>query len=319
MQTRKLGLNGPEISPIVLGGNVFGWTADEAESFRILDRALDLGIFSIDTADVYSKWAPRHEGGESETVLGNWFRKSGRRNRVLLATKVGMELGQDKSGMDLSARYIAQAVEDSLRRLQTDHVDLYFTHHDDPKTPIGETLEALDKLVKAGKVRWIGASNYTGARLTEAMKTSASSGLSAFVCLQPHYNLMVRKDFESDLLPVVEKYGLGVITYFSLAAGFLTGKYQRGMDVSNVPRGRTVAKYLNDSGFAIVDALVEVAAALHSTPSAVALAWLLSRPGVTAPIASVTKVSQLDDLAAAARLQLDAASLQRLNQVSAPA
>jgi len=317
MQTRKLGLNGPEISPIVLGGNVFGWTADESESFRILDRALDLGIFSIDTADVYSRWVPGHEGGESETVLGNWFRKSGRRNRVLVATKAGLEMGEGKSG--LSARYIAQAVEASLRRLQTDHIDFYLTHHDDPKTPMGETLEALDKLVRAGKVRWIGASNYTGARLAEAMETSASSSLSAFVCLQPHYNLLVRAEFESDLLPVIERYGLGVITYFSLAAGFLTGKYQRGMDVSNVPRGRTVAKYLNDSGFAIVDALVEVAAALHSTPSAIALAWLLSRPGVTAPIASVTQAGQLDDLAAAARLQLDSASLQRLNQVSAPA
>jgi aryl-alcohol dehydrogenase-like predicted oxidoreductase len=317
MQTRKLGLNGPDISPIVLGGNVFGWTADETESFRILDSALDLGIFTIDTADVYSRWAPRHEGGESETVLGDWFRKGGRRNRVLLATKVGMEMGEGKSG--LSARYIAQAVEDSLRRLQTDHIDLYFAHHDDPKTPIGETLEALDNLVKAGKVRWIGASNYTGARLAEAMEASTKSGLSAFVCLQPHYNLVTRKEFESDLLPVTEKYGLGVITYFSLAAGFLTGKYQRGMDVSNVPRGRAVAKYFNDSGFEIVDALAEVAATLHSRPSAVALAWLLSRPGITAPIASVTRVSQLDDLAAAATLQLDAVSLKRLNQVSAPA
>jgi len=318
MQTRKLGLNGPEISPIVLGGNVFGWTAGETESFRILDSALDLGLFTIDTADVYSRWAPGHEGGESETVLGKWFAKGGRRNRVLLATKVGLEMGEGKSG--LSARYITQAIDNSLRRLQTDHIDLYFTHHDDPKTPLDETLEALDKLLRDGKVRWIGASNYTGARLAEAMEASARSGLASFVCLQPHYNLVARKEFESDLLPVVEKYGLGVITYFSLAAGFLTGKYRRGMDVSNVPRGRTIAaKYLNESGFAVVDALTEVAVTLQSTPSAVALAWLLSRPGVTAPIASVTRVSQLDDLAAAARLQLDTTSLQRLNQVSAPA
>jgi aryl-alcohol dehydrogenase-like predicted oxidoreductase len=318
MHTRKLGLNGPEIPPIVLGGNVFGWTADETESFRILDRALGLGLDCIDTADVYSRWVPGHEGGESETVLGKWFSKGGRRNRVLLVTKFGLEMGEGKSG--LSARYVAQAVENSLRRLQTDHIDFYLTHHDDPKTPIGETLEALDKLVKAGKVRWIGASNYTGARLAEAMETSAASGLAAFVCLQPHYNLLARQEFESDLLPMIEKYGLGVITYFSLAAGFLTGKYRREMDLSNMPRGRTIAaKYLNERSFAIVDALVEVAAALHSTPSSVALAWLLARPGVTAPIASVSRLSQLDDLAAAAALQLDAASLERLNQASNPA
>jgi aryl-alcohol dehydrogenase-like predicted oxidoreductase len=317
MQTRKLGRSGPEVPPIVLGGNVYGWTVTESDAFRQLDRALDLGLNFIDTADVYSRWVPGHQGGESETVLGRWLAQSGRRNSVILATKAGVEMGEGKSG--LGARCIAQAVEDSLRRLQTDSIDLYQTHRDDPTTPLGETLEALDRLVKAGKVRFIGASNYTGARLAEAMETSAANGLASFVSLQPHYNLVERKDFEADLLPVVTQYGLGVIPYFSLAAGFLTGKYRPGADVSKLARGSAVSKYLNDRGFAVVDALVEIAAAHNSTPASVALAWLLAQPGVTSPIASATRLSHLDDLAAAATLQLDPASLQRLNDVSAPA
>lgn len=316
MQTRQLGRSGPAVPPIALGGNVFGWTLSEADSFRQLDRAVSSGLNFIDTADVYSRWAPGHQGGESETILGQWFRQSGRRGDVILATKVGIEMGEGKKG--LSARYIRQAVEDSLRRLQTDYIDLYQTHRDDPTVPLEETLGALDELVKAGKVRYIGASNYSGARLAEAMEVSARNGLASFVSLQPHYNLMERAEFESDLLPVVKKYDMGVIPYFSLAAGFLTGKYRRGTDTKGAARGQMVQKYLNDRGFAVVDALDEVAKSSGATPARVALAWLLQKPGVTAPIASATNDRQFDDLVAAADLRLDAAAMQRLNEVSAP-
>jgi len=316
MEKKKLGRSSLDVPPITLGSNVFGWTLSESDAFHQLDRALEAGLNFIDTADVYSRWAPGHRGGESETILGKWFAKSGRRKDVILATKVGMEMGEAKKG--LSASYIARAVEDSLERLQTDYIDLYQAHSDDLETPLEETLEAFDNLVKAGKVRFIGASNYTGARLAAALETSKKNGLAAYVSLQPHYNLLERQPFESDLLPVVEKYQLGVIPYFSLAAGFLTGKYRRGASASQAARSGMVEKYRNDHGFAIVDALVEVADAHHATPSRVALGWLLAQPGITAPIASATSDSHLDDLVAAASLKLDAASLQRLTEVSTP-
>ncbi|HWG20342.1 MAG TPA: aldo/keto reductase [Terracidiphilus sp.] len=315
MQTRRLGQNGPEVPAICLGGNVYGWTVSESDSFHQFDRAVSSGLHFIDTADVYSRWAPGHHGGESETIIGKWFAKSGRRKDVILATKVGMEMGESKKG--LSAHYIARAVDDSLRRLQTDYIDLYQAHTDDASTPLEETLGAFDKLVKAGKVRYIGASNYTGARLAEAIETSRKSALAEYVSLQPHYNLVERHNFETDLLPVVEKYKLGVIPYFSLAAGFLTGKYRRGGDLAQSARAGMVKKYFNDHGFAVVDALVEIANAHKSTPARVALAWLLAQPGVTAPIASATSDKQLEDLIAATTLKLDAASVDRLNEVSA--
>ena len=316
MQKRKLGSAGPEVPSIVLGGNVYGWTLSEAESLHQLDRAADAGLSFIDTADVYSRWVPGHQGGESETIIGNWFAKSGRRHDVLLATKVGVEMGEGKSG--LSPRYIAQAADDSLRRLQTDYIDLYQAHTDDASTPLEETLGAFDKLVEAGKARFIGASNYGAARLAEALEVSRKNGLASYVSLQPHYNLLERQRFETDLLPVVEKFKLGVIPYFALASGFLTGKYQRGEDGAKSPRAAMVEKYRNERGFAVVDALTEVAAAHRSTRARAALAWLLAQPGVTAPIASATSDGQLDELIAAASLELDAASLQRLNEVSAP-
>ena len=315
MQMRKLGLNGPEVPAIALGGNVYGWTLSEADSFRQLDRAVDAGLNFVDTADVYSRWAPGHEGGESETIIGRWFAKSGRRSDVILATKVGMDLGGEKKG--LSAARIEQAVEASLRRLQTDSIDLYQAHKDDETTPLEETLGAFDKLVKAGKVRYIGASNYSGARLAQAIETSRKNGLAEYVSLQPHYNLVERANFESDLLPVITKYQLGNIPYFSLAAGFLTGKYRRGGDTSQAARGKMVEKYLNDQGFLIVEKLDEIAAAKNATPAQVALAWLLAQPGVTAPIASATSDRHLDDLIAAASLRLDAASVRLLDDVSA--
>lgn len=316
MQKRRLGRSGPEVPPIVLGGNVYGWTLNEAESLRQLDRAVDLGLNFIDTADVYSRWVPGNKGGESETILGKWFQRSGRRRDVILATKVGMEMGPDKKG--LSAKYIRQEVEDSLRRLQTDYIDLYQAHKDDPDTPLEETLGAFDELVKAGKVRYIGASNYSGARLAAAMEVSARNGLAAYISLQPHYNLVERTEFESDLLPVVQKYGIGVIPYFALAAGFLTGKYRRSDDAAGKARGQLVQKYLNDRGFAVVDALDEVAKEIGATPARVALAWLLHKPGITAPIASATNDRQLEDLVAAADLKLDPSAVRRLDEASAP-
>jgi aryl-alcohol dehydrogenase-like predicted oxidoreductase len=316
MQTRKLGHNGPEVPSICLGGNVYGWTVSESDSFHQFDRAVSSGLNFIDTADVYSRWAPGHNGGESETIIGKWFARSGRRKDVFLATKVGMEMGEGKKG--LSASYIAEAVEDSLRRLQTDYIDLYQAHTDDASTPLEETLGAFDKLVKSGKVRHIGASNYSGARLAEAIETSRKNGLAEYISLQPHYNLVERQKFESDLQPVVLKCKVGVIPYFSLAAGFLTGKYRRGGEDSQSARAGMVKKHFNDHGYAVVDRLDDVAKAHNSTPARVALAWLLAQPGITAPIASATSDKQLDDLIAAADLRLDQASIERLNQVSAP-
>jgi len=314
MEKRKLGSAGPEVPVICLGGNVYGWTLPEAETFRQLDAALDAGLNFVDTADVYSRWVPGHQGGESETIIGKWFAKTGKRKDVILATKVGMELGEGDKG--LKAAYVRQAVDASLKRLQTGYIDIYLAHIDDPETPLEETLGVFDELVKAGKVRHIGASNYSGARLTEALETSRKHGLAGYVVLEPHYNLVERPDFESNLLPVVEKYHLGVIPYFSLAAGFLTGKYRSRQDTENAARGAMVQKYLNDWGFAVVLALNEVAHAHGSTPARVALAWLIAQPGVTAPIASATNEKQLADLVEATKLKLDAESLRKLNEVS---
>jgi aryl-alcohol dehydrogenase-like predicted oxidoreductase len=316
MEKRKLGSAGPEVPVICLGGNVFGWTVDEAASFRLLDAAFDAGLNFIDTADVYSRWAPGHTGGESETIIGKWFARSGKRTDVIIATKVGMDLGDGKKG--LKAAYIRQAVEDSLRRLQTDAIDLYQAHQDDNGTPLEETLGAFTDLVQQGKVRYIGASNYSGTRLAEAMETSRKSGLASYVSLQPHYNLVEREKFEGDLLPVVTEYKLGVIPYFSLAAGFLTGKYRSQQDADRAARGGTVKKYLNDWGFSVVAALDEVARSKGSTPARVALAWLAAQPGVTAPIASATSERHIEDLAEAAKLKLDAESIEKLNAISAP-
>jgi aryl-alcohol dehydrogenase-like predicted oxidoreductase len=315
MQTRKLGGSGLEVSPVCLGGNVFGWTADEPASFAILDAFVGAGFNFIDTADVYSRWAPGHKGGESETVLGNWFKRSGNRKKVILATKVGIELAPDKQG--LSKAYILRAVEDSLQRLQTDYIDLYQSHIDDPKARLEDTLAAYDQLIKQGKVRAIGASNYTGKRLAEALTVSKKRGLARYECLQPHYNLYERAGYETDLEPVCLQEGLGVIPYFALAGGFLTGKYRSESDLGKGSRGPMVKKYLDPRGFRILAALDQVSAKLHSTPGKVAIAWLIARPSITAPIASATSVEQLKDLVDAANLQLDPASIEALNEASA--
>jgi aryl-alcohol dehydrogenase-like predicted oxidoreductase len=315
MEKRKLGFAGPEVPTICLGGNVYGWTLPEAETFRQLDAALDAGLNFVDTADVYSRWVSGHKGGESETIIGKWFAKTGKRKHVILATKVGMEMGESKKG--LKPAYIRQAVENSLERLQTDYIDIYQAHKDDPETPLEETLDGFDALVKEGKVRFIGASNYSGARLAEALETSRKHGFASYISLQPHYNLVEREDFESNLLPVVEKYQLGVIPYYSLAAGFLTGKYRSKEDSEKAARGATVKKYLNDWGFAVVAELDDVANAHGSTPARVALAWLLTKRGITAPIASATNENQLNDLVEATKLRLDSESIQKLDEVSA--
>jgi aryl-alcohol dehydrogenase-like predicted oxidoreductase len=316
MQRVKLGKSDLEVPVICLGGNVFGWTVSEKDCFRLLDAALEAGLNFIDTADVYSRWAPGHQGGESETILGKWLSTGNKRSNVIVATKVGMDMGDGKQG--LKPAYIEQAVEASLGRLQTDYIDLYQAHKDDPETPLADTLGAFDKLVRQGKVRHIGASNYTGARLAEALTASKDNGLVGYVALQPQYNLVARENFETDLLPVVQKHTIGVIPYYSLAAGFLTGKYRSQQDAEGKARGGSVAKYLNDWGWSVLHVLDEVAQAHQSTPGRVALAWLMAQPGVTAPIASATSDAQLTDLIEATRLQLGHDSMEKLNAVSMP-
>jgi aryl-alcohol dehydrogenase-like predicted oxidoreductase len=317
MLKRQIGRSSLQVPVLCLGGNVFGWTVNEQESFRLLDAALDAGLNFIDTADVYSRWVSGHAGGESETVIGKWFARSGRRSQVVLATKLGLDMGDGKKG--LNKKYIAEAVEASLSRLQTDYIDLYQAHTNDAETPLEETLAAFGSLVEQGKVRVIGASNYTGARLKEALEISQKNNLPRYESLQPNYSLVERSAFESDLLPVVQAYGIGVIPYFSLAAGFLTGKYRSKQDAAGKARGQMVEKYLNDRGFAVLNALDEVAAELQLTPARVALAWLIAKPGITAPIASATSLDQLNDLEAATRLQLPPAAIARLDAASSPA
>lgn len=315
MQTRALGNSGLQIVPLVLGGNVFGWTIDEAQSFQILDEFVERGFNCIDTADVYSAWVPGHSGGESETILGKWFARSGKRDKVILATKVGMKM--PNAGEGLRKEYIVREVEDSLKRLQTEFIDLYQSHKDDESTPIEETLEAYAKLMKQGKVRAIGASNYKGARLTQAMETAKQHGLPAYATLQPDYNLYDRKDYETDLAPVAAKYGLGVIPYFSLASGFLTGKYQSLEDTKGKNRGSRVEKYFDDRGMRILGALKQVASETGAQQASIALAWLLAQPTITAPIASATSTQQLEALFAAVDLRLSGAQIKALTEASA--
>ena len=317
MKKRKLGNLGVEVAPWALGGNVFGWTADESTSFKILDAFVDAGFNLIDTADTYSRWIPGHQGGESETVIGKWFRQSGKRNQVVLATKVGMDMGDGKKG--LAKAYILREVEDSLKRLQTDHIDLYQSHTDDAETPLEETLEAYAQLVKEGKVRAIGSSNYKADRLAQALKISGEKKFPAYQSLQPHYNLYERGDYEKNLEPLCLEKNLAVIPYFSLAGGFLTGKYRSEADLAKSPRGGGVKKYLNDRGFRILKALDDAAKELNSTPARLSLAWLIARPSITAPIASATSLEQFKDLLAGAQLELAQPVVEKLNQASAEA
>jgi len=311
---RTLGRTGIDIPPLVFGGNVFGWTADETASFALLDALLDAGFNAIDTADVYSRWVPGHAGGESETVLGKWMKSRGVRDRIIIATKVGMDMGGGNAG--LSRAWILRAVDESLRRLQTDFIDLYQAHQDDPNTPLEETLGAFASLIEAGKVRAIGASNYSAPRLQEALATSERLGLPRYETLQPHYNLVERKIFEDALEPLCLAEGLGVIPYYALASGFLSGKYRGKADLGQSPRGGGVAKYLDERGLRILAALDDAARAHAATPAQVALAWLIARPSISAPIASATSVRQLEDFVAAARLRLDDATIAALDRAS---
>jgi aryl-alcohol dehydrogenase-like predicted oxidoreductase len=312
---RELGNSGLKVAPLALGGNVFGWTADEKTSFRLLDAFTAGGGDLIDTADMYSTWVPGHKGGESETVLGKWLRRGGNRQKVLIATKVGKEMGPGKKG--LSKPYILRAVEDSLKRLQTDHIDLYQTHEDDPDTPLEETLEAFAQLTREGKVRAIGASNYNAERLAKSLQVSREHGYPAFRSLQPLYNLHERAEYEAELEPLCREKGLGVLPYFPLASGFLTGKYRSEKDLAGRARADMVKKYLNDRGFRILEALDRVALQHHTVPAAVALSWLIARPGITAPIASATSIDQLNELLKALELELDPSAIDLLNRASA--
>jgi aryl-alcohol dehydrogenase-like predicted oxidoreductase len=314
-ETRQLGDSGIAVPPLTFGGNVFGWTIDQNTSFSLLDALVEKGLWFIDTADVYSRWAPGNEGGESETIIGNWLKKSGKRSSIVLATKVGMELSPEKTG--LKPQYIRQAVEDSLRRLQTDYIDLYQAHRDDEDTPLAETLSTFDSLIKEGKVRAIGASNYSAARLQQALEISKSEGLARYETLQPEYNLYDRSGYEAELEKVVTGHGLGVINYYSLASGFLSGKYRTAADASKSARGQGVVdQYLNPRGLKILAALDEVSEAHQVTPTQVALAWQIARPSITAPIVSATSLQQLDDLVAATQLKLTQQQIDQLSQAS---
>ena len=302
-----------QVAPLTFGGNVFGWTIDEATSFQLLDAFVSAGFNFVDTADVYSRWAPGNQGGESETIIGKWMKQRGNRDKVIVATKVGSDMGQ---GKNITKKYILTAANDSLKRLQTDYIDLYQTHFDDDTTPVEETLEAYAELIRAGKIRVIGASNLSPARLKASLDASANHGYPRYESFQPHYNLVERKIFEKELEPICVEHGLGVINYWALAAGFLTGKYRTVADLSKSPRGSGVKKYLNARGLGILKALDEVSERYHSTPASVAIAWLIARPSVTAPIASATSLEQLQDILKAAELKLDKQDIDSLNAAS---
>ncbi len=314
MSTRELGRSGLAVGPLALGGNVFGWTADEATSFKVLDAFVAAGLNLIDTADAYSRWVPGHRGGESETIIGKWLKSRGNRSKVVIATKVGVEMGPGEQG--LSRAYIVRAVERSLQRLDTDYIDLYQSHRDDPQTPIEETLSAYADLIKQGKVRVIGASNFTAERLRDALGASTARGLPRYESLQPNYNLYDRAAFEGELAELCRRERIGVISYFSLASGFLTGKYRSEADLANRARGYRVKEMLNERGFRILRALDAVARETGATPAQISLAWLIAR-GVTAPIASATSVEQLEELIGATHLTLGAEALAKLDQASA--
>jgi len=316
MRRRQLGRSDLQVAPLCLGGNVFGWTADEDASFTVLDAYMDAGGNFVDSADVYARWAPGNRGGESEEVLGRWMASRGNRSSVIVATKLGSEMGPGASG--LSPQYMTQAVEASLRRLQTDYVDLYQAHRDDASTPLDETLAAFDDLIKQGKVRVIGASNYSAARLTEAVATSERLGLARFESLQPPYSLVQRDEYEPDLEPYCREHAIGVIPYSSLASGFLSGKYRAGQPLPTTPRaGGIQQKYMNERGFAVLAELDRAATAHSATPAQVALAWLMARPGLTAPIASATTVPQLREIMGAIDLTLDPATIAALDTAQA--
>jgi aryl-alcohol dehydrogenase-like predicted oxidoreductase len=315
MEKRELGKSELYTAPLVFGGNVFGWTVKGNDAAVLLDAFLDAGFNTIDTADVYTRWVEGNKGGESETEIGNWLKQSGRRDQVIIATKVGSELDSERKG--LKKDYIIKAAEDSLKRLQTDYIDLYQSHYDDPSTPVEETLRAYDQLVQEGKVRAIGTSNMSVERLHESLKVSVEKGLIAYQTLQPEYNLFDREKYETTYEPFLKEKNIGVINYFSLASGFLSGKYRSESDLQGRSRARSVKKYLNERGFKILKALDEAAAQYNVSQSAIALAWLIARPSVTAPIVSATNLDQLKEFVTAANLKLSDETIEALNTASA--
>jgi len=315
MQLRELGKSGLKVSPLCFGGNVFGWTADEPTSFKLLDAMVDSGVNFVDTADSYSTWVAGHRGGESEAVIGKWLKRSGKRDRVIVATKVGSDLGGGKKG--LAKAYILREVEESLRHLQTDYIDLYQTHRPDLGTPEEETLSAYLQLVQQGKVRAIGTSKYSAAQLQHALAVSLEHKWPRYESLQPNYNLYDRAEYERDLEPICAAEMIGVIPYFALAAGFLTGKYRSEADLAQRARGQFVKKYLNERGLSILAALDEIAKERNATPAQIALAWLMARPSITSPIVSATSVEQWNEIVKAVEIKLDASAIKRLNAASA--
>jgi aryl-alcohol dehydrogenase-like predicted oxidoreductase len=316
MQLRPLGKTGLSIAPLVFGGNVFGWTADEKTSFDLLDAFTGAGFNAIDTADAYSRWVPGNEGGESETIIGKWLKRSGiARDKVVIITKVGSDMGQGRR--DLRKAWIIEEVENSLRRLQTDHIDLYLSHWPDPETPYEETLEAHAGLAKAGKVRAFGASNLDAGQLQASFEAADRAGLPRYGALQPEYNLYDRAGFEGPLADLCRKEDIGVITYYSLASGFLSGKYRSKADTEGKARGGGVARYLDDKGLRILAALDSVSAETGAAPAEIALAWLMAKPAVTAPIASATSLAQLASLTKAAALTLSADQMAALDRAGA--
>ena len=315
METRRLGNSDLYTAPIVFGGNVFGWTINKEQSFKLLDAFFDLGFNAIDTADVYSRWVEGNEGGESETIIGKWMKERGNRKKVLLITKVGSDVGQGKK--DLSKDYILEAVDKSMERLKTDYIDLYLTHWDDEVTPVEETLEAYGKLIEAGKIRWAGASNLSPERLKASLEASKKDErLPYYQVFQPEYNLYARQGFEEGVAPICKEYGLGVITYYSLASGFLSGKYRSAKDLSKSPRGNNVKAYLDDRGQRILRALDELSKEYNTTPAALSLSWLMKKPGITAPIASATEFKHIESFGEAVRLDLTKESMDKLDRAS---
>jgi aryl-alcohol dehydrogenase-like predicted oxidoreductase len=315
MQLRTLGHSQLHITPLMLGGNVFGWTIDEATSFAVLDAYIEAGGNSIDTANSYSTWVPGHSGGESETIIGRWLKARRNRDKVIIATKVGSRMGSGEEG--LSRKHIIKLAEDSLKRLQTDVIDLYQAHRDDLNTPLEETLQAFNDLIRQGKVRSIGASNYSASRLAEALQVSQQHGYARYESLQPLYNLIDREPYERELEPLVREHEVGVITYFSLASGFLSGKYQPNQELPHTARAQGIqSKYMNEQGFSILKEVERIARTYHATPSQVALAWIIARPSVTAPIASATSVEQVREIVGAVELKLSDAEIETLNRVS---
>ena len=314
MKKIRIGKNISGVAPFSLGGNVFGWTLDEEKSFEILDAYIEAGYNFIDTADMYSYWINGGGGGESETIIGNWMKARGNRDRIIIATKVGGETGEH--GIDASRKHILETVEKSLKRLQTDYIDLYYLHFDDGKTAVEETLSAFDELVKLGKVKEIAVSNISPERLTASLQFSDQNNLAKYRVLQPLYNLVERKGYETDYAPIVAEHGLTVFPYYALASGFLTGKYRSENDFNKSPRGQAAAKYLNAKGLNILSALDQIAAKHHSVPAAVALAWLSAQPNVGGPIASATSKEQLTEILSSSFLNLDSADFELLDKVS---